>query len=105
MRKNRGFTLIELLIVVAMLGIIGIGICWLLIGKTICAGNFYFSETKVWKAITVQMDENISQIINIKRSPWALSEVTTRNTSGTQKVFYVDTNIMQDIKIHDVKPK
>jgi len=86
---RKGFTLVELIICFILVVEVFIGICYCLIGRTIICGNFYISEPEY------------NEVVLLKRGYWSYAEATAKAENGFQKVFYLDTDILQNCELRD----
>lgn len=93
-RKNKeGFTLTELLVsLVVPVIIVGFG----LIGG-IGMGNFWVGETSALKAVKVA-DSSAVEVVVLERHIWGYSRVTAKDSDGKEICFYLDANILQNVR-------
>ena len=98
LRSRRGFTLIELLIVVAIVCIFVIG--FEVVGGIVC-GNFWFSGPKVLNVIQGK-DPDFVKVQSIEKHIWGYSNVTAIKGNGEERVFLVDTDILQNVRLYEV---
>jgi len=97
---RKGFTLVELIICFMLVDVVFIGIAYCLVGRTIICGNFYISETKALKVISASEPE-FNEVVLLKRGAWSYAEATAKAENGFQKVFYLDTDILQNCELRD----
>jgi flagellar basal body-associated protein FliL len=71
---------------------------FLLAAETLISGNFYYTKKGLLKKMQ-ECDSTVSEIIKIIPGTVEPSEITVKNTNGTETVYYMDSNFMFDYRI------
>jgi prepilin-type N-terminal cleavage/methylation domain-containing protein len=96
--SQKGFTLIELIIVGAILFIL---VGWLLVWRTILAGNYWFSEGGVLRELRADHPA-VTEVIKSQRNIYADSVITVKE-GEVRRDYCVDTNMLFNYEFSDCK--
>ena len=100
MRTNaKGFTFIELLMVIAMVAIIGF---YLVVARTICLGNQWFTSDGVLSKIQIT-ETNAVSVATYQRNVFKKSVITVKMKDGSYKNFLLDSDILFNYALTDQK--
>lgn len=98
-RHSQGFTLIEFLILLFSVAIIALMIT---IMSAVLAGNFWFTEEGVLKKAQIH-DKSLNSVIDVNRSVFSYSSVVLEDNEGNTRTFQVETNILFNCNVQEVK--
>lgn len=91
LKRNDGFTLVELMIVIAIIAVIVIG-GYVIMLKTICQGNFWYSEDGILKELKIDHPQ-ITEVLKTTRNVFDKSIILVME-NGEKTEYCLDTNIM-----------
>ncbi len=91
LKKNNGLTLAELLITALMISIIILS-GYVFLVKTVCQGNFWYTETGVLKELQID-HPNITAVLKTTRYVFHKSVITVKE-DGKKRNYYLDTSIL-----------
>lgn len=84
-----------------LLGLIFVSVVF--IGIPSCAmGNHWFDSDNIIRCVQ-QCDDNAEKVIGIDRNVISLSEVLVQMYDGSEKLFYIDSNLIAKPICHDRK--
>jgi len=98
LKRNSGFTLTELLIVVAIIGILLVGVYGIGI-SAICRGNFWYSDDGVLRELKVDHPK-VTEVLKTKRNVFAKSVITVKE-NGVNHDYCLDTNVLWNYEFSD----
>jgi len=99
LRDQQGMTVVK---VMCVLVVVLIGIGYVLLFKTVLAGNFWYTEEGVLRELRLDNPE-IEKILSTERLAWSHSVITVADSEGRRRIFTLDTNVLFNYTLQEIK--